>query len=77
MASSSFLEWLADQSNRRDAIGDLARDTRADPDWPPVGKPSRSRLRSYLEAHGAIPAAIAALDAAWDEWDVERRRTSD
>jgi hypothetical protein len=68
-----FVEWLARQTRRRDAIGDLARDTRRDDDWPPPGKVSRSKLRAYLEARGAIPEALDALDAGWDEWDVYRR----
>jgi hypothetical protein len=68
-----FVEWLARQGRRRDAIGDLARDTRRDGDWPPPGKISRSKLRAYLEARGAIPEALDALDAAWDEWDAHRR----
>jgi hypothetical protein len=68
-----FVEWLARQARRRDAIGDLARDTRRDGDWPPPGKISRSKLRAYLEARGAIPEALDALDAAWDEWDAARR----
>jgi len=68
-----FVEWLARQARRRDAIGDLARDTRRDGDWPPPGKISRSKLRAYLEARGAIPQALDALDAAWDEWDAARR----
>ena len=69
----TFVEWLARQTRRRDAVGDLARDARSDPDWPPAGKPSRAKLRAHLEAQGAIPAALAALDVAWDEWDGERR----
>jgi YozE SAM-like protein len=68
-----FVEWLARQARRRDAIGDLARDTRRDGDWPPPGKISRAKLRAYLEARGAIPEALDALDAAWDEWDAARR----
>lgn len=68
-----FLEWLQQQRWRRDAIGDLARDTRRDAGWPPSGKVSRAKLRAYLEHRDAIPAAIAALDAAWDEWDAQRR----
>ena len=68
-----FVEWLASQTRRRDAIGDLARDTRRDGAWPPPGKVSRSKLRAYLEARGAIAEALDALDAAWDEWDAYRR----
>jgi len=70
-----FVGWLAQQARRRDAIGDLARDTRRDGDWPPPGKVSRSKLRAHLEARGAIPEALDALDAAWDEWDAYRRAT--
>lgn len=68
-----FTEWLRKQTRRRDVIGDLARDTRADPAWPPPGKPSRARYRGYLEAQGAIPEALDALDVAWGEWDRLRR----
>ena len=68
-----FVGWLAQQARRRDAIGDLARDTRRDGDWPPPGKVNRSKLRTHLESRGAIPEAVDALDAAWDEWDAYRR----
>jgi len=73
----TFLEWLARQTWRRDAIGDLARDTRNDRTWPPPGKVSRAKLRAYLEAQDAIPAALVALDSAWNEWDRERRAGRD
>ena len=69
----TFLDWLARQTWRRDTIGDLARDTRRDDSWPPAGKISRARLRAHLEGRDAIPSALDALDAAWTEWDVERR----
>jgi len=72
-----FLDWLKAQKWRRDAVGDLARDTRRDTYWPPPGKVSRARLRKYLEVQDAIPAALAALDTAWDEWDTERRAAKD
>jgi hypothetical protein len=68
-----FVDWLARQTRRRDAIGDLARDTRWDTGWPPRGKVTRAKLRAHLESHDAIPGALAALDAAWDEWDQARR----
>jgi len=62
-----FPAWLAQQAGRADSIGDLARETDADPDWPPavVNRPS---LRSYLEARNAPPGAFAALHAAVLEW---------
>jgi len=69
----TFVEWLARQTRRRDAVGDLARDTRRDDTWPPKGKITRARLRTHLEQHDAIPEALAALDTAWSEWDQERR----
>ena len=72
-----FVDWLARQTGRRDAIGDLARDTRRDDTWPPRGKISRTKLQAHLDAHDAIPAARDALDAAWDEWDRLRRAERD
>jgi hypothetical protein len=69
----TFTEWLRKQTRRRDAIGDFARDTRADAGWPPPGKPSRARYRTYLEAQGAIPEVLDALDASWEAWGAERR----
>ena len=72
-----FVDWLASQTRRRDAIGDLARDTRRDPTWPPPGKVNRSKLRARLDAHDAIPGALDALDSAWDEWDAQRREERD
>ncbi len=72
-----FVDWLAAQTRRRDAIGDLARDTRRDVTWPPGGKVNRIKLRAHLEAHDAIPGALDALDAAWGEWDALRREERD
>jgi hypothetical protein len=73
----AFVDWLGSQTRRRDAIGDLARDTRRDATWPPSGKVGRVKLRAHLEAHDAIPGALDALDAAWDEWDTLRREERD
>lgn len=73
----AFVDWLARQTRRRDAVGDLARDTRRDESWPPGGKINRAKLRAHLESHDAIPAALDALDAAWNEWDELRREERD
>jgi uncharacterized protein YozE (UPF0346 family) len=73
----AFVDWLARQTRRRDAVGDLARDTRRDDTWPPRGRINRAKLRAHLEEHDAIPGALAALDDAWDEWDRLRRAERD
>ncbi|GHF91881.1 YozE family protein [Streptomyces filamentosus] len=61
--SQSFTTWLKRHVKDDNAIGDLARDVAADPNWP-----SRMQLkgqREYLESLGAIPAAVATLERAW------------
>ncbi len=72
-----FVDWLAAQTRRRDAVGDLARDTRRDATWPPRGKVNRAKLHAHLEAQDAIPGALDALDTARDEWDALRRAERD
>ena len=68
---NDFTSWLAAQADRSDAVGDLARDVRADP-GAPTG--DASALRSYVAR--AFPAyssgvddALAALDRAESEYE--------
>jgi len=64
---NSFTRWLLQQADRDDPIGDLASDVTRDPDWPARSK-SLNRLLVYLRNRGACEGAIAALQAAWREW---------
>ncbi|MEU2757563.1 YozE family protein [Streptomyces albidoflavus] len=63
MATKGFTPWLKTHAKEQNAIGDLARDVAADPNWP-----SRRQLegqREYLEELGAVPRAIETLERAW------------
>lgn len=63
----SFTAWLKTHTAQRNAIGDLARDASADPDWP--SRKGRQGQLEYLEERGAIPAAIETLDRAWVQYE--------
>ena len=72
---TAFTDWICRQGHRDDAIGDLARDVRADlrgpraddgDRWPRGG--DLETLRRHLEERGASDGALAALDRAWSEW---------
>ena len=63
----SFTKWLLQQAGRDDPIGDLASDVARDPDWPAGGR-GLGRFLVYLRNRGACDGAIAALRAAWREW---------
>lgn len=66
----SFTTWLKTHSKDRTAIGDLARDVSADPDWPSrKGLPGQ---RAYLEDLGAIQAAIDTLERAWEAYSAHQ-----
>lgn len=62
----TFTPWLKQQAKRHDPIGDLARDTAPDPDWPKRG--GRSAYVEYLEDRRAADNVLDALRDAWDEW---------
>ena len=69
----SFYSWLQHHRNRDDAVGDLARDARADDRFPrtskwhphPFGK---ARFQRYLYRHYACDGALAAFETAWGEY---------
>lgn len=61
-----FTEWLIGQCHRDDMVGDLARDVRADRNWP-----SHGDLRSYtgyVDRNSTIKKATKALRIAWVEY---------
>lgn len=64
---NSFTRWLLQQAGRDDPIGDLAGDVARDWEWPANSR-SLGRLLVYLRNRGACEDAIAALRAAWREW---------
>jgi hypothetical protein len=68
-----FKGWLRHQRDRRDGVGDLARDLDR---WlnPPRGDAPYEDYQSFLHGHGAPPAALDALAQAWREFGAWRRR---
>lgn len=64
----TFLEWCRDQTARRDAVGDFARDWVADRERPRA--PSRLRMLEYLDDCGAIEAAVRAALRCYNEWRI-------
>lgn len=65
-----FTGWLYAQRTREDDIGGFARTAVADELWPALG-PTRALpfYHNYLLSAGATDAAIAALIAAYEEWE--------
>ncbi|MFJ9130946.1 YozE family protein [Streptomyces sp. NPDC102340] len=63
----SFTVWLKTHTDQQNAIGDLARDVSADPNWP--SRRGRQGQLDYLEERGAVPAAIETLDRAWTQYE--------
>lgn len=68
----SFTTWLKTHKKDQNAIGDLARDVAADPDWP--SRRQLSGQREYLEERGAIPAAVETLERAWELYEARQER---
>lgn len=59
-----FSSWLARFSQVNAAIGDLARDAAADPDWP-QGPDELETYLDHLEDVGASETALVTLREAW------------
>jgi len=72
MSARSFRAWLRQFRRDGTAIGDLARDVLADPDWP-RGPGSLARHEAHLEDAGACDGAVSALREAWARYEQERR----
>lgn len=66
----TFREWIAGQVERRDSVGDLARDMAADYELS-AEMENLDELRAYIDSCGAIDEAIEALECAWGEWYCE------
>ncbi|OYP10069.1 hypothetical protein CFC35_41880 [Streptomyces sp. FBKL.4005] len=61
---AGFGGWLAQFTQVNGAIGDLARDAAADPDWPD-GPDELETYTDHLESAGASEAALDVLADAW------------
>ncbi|WP_407838495.1 YozE family protein [Streptomyces sp. DSM 116496] len=68
--TQGFTSWLKTHAKDQSAIGDLARDVAADPDWP--SRRQLSGQREYLEERGAIPAAVETLERAWELYEARQ-----
>lgn len=66
MPDATFIEWLADQADRWDPVGDLARDLAVDQLF--RGQ-TAADLRAHLHAANAIPPVFTALDQAIEEFE--------
>ncbi|WP_331764366.1 YozE family protein [Streptomyces sp. NBC_01506] len=64
---SGFGDWLAQFTQVRGAIGDLARDAAADTDWPEEPDELETYV-DHLDAAGASPAALETLADAWTQY---------
>jgi len=69
--TAPFALWLRRQAHRVDLVGDLARDAKADRDWPGPSS-SLQALHAHLAVKGACREARAALDDAHREWTAQR-----
>ncbi|MCX4682631.1 YozE family protein [Streptomyces sp. NBC_01433] len=64
---SGFGGWLAQFTQVRGGIGDLARDAAADADWPEEPDELETYV-DHLEAAGASTAALETLADAWTRY---------
>ena len=72
MTARGFRAWLLQFRRDESALGDLARDVLADPDWP-RGPGSLARFEAHLEDAGACDEAAGALREAWARYERARR----
>ncbi|MFF4249480.1 YozE family protein [Streptomyces sp. NPDC001822] len=68
---NGFGGWLAQFTQVRSGIGDLARDAAADADWPEEPDELETYV-DHLEAAGASTAALETLVDAWAQYAARR-----
>jgi hypothetical protein len=66
MSAPRFKDWLAEQEERHDPVGDLATDAAADPAFPDKG--GLRAVRLHLKDMNACDEALEAADLAWHEF---------
>lgn len=66
--TTSFVQWLRTQTDRADAVGEVAMHQAADACWP-RGHVSLAECFRHIELqHAAAPETYGAFDRAWREW---------
>lgn len=66
----TFRQWLTTADHDSTAIGDLARDVKADRQRPTALR-THEDWTAYLESRGACQGAIDALEDAWGMFEAE------
>lgn len=67
MNTQTFIEYLNQQTERQEPVGDIARDAMSDRKWPSQAS-TISEYHEHLDKAGACDAAHDALDRAWREY---------
>lgn len=65
--TESFSSWLSEQSERTDAVGDLARSVGGDELFPEHG--NRSIYEGYFGSASEPAEAHERFERAWDEYE--------
>lgn len=66
-AGANFYQWLLSQVDRPDRVGDVARDTAIDDEFPRESI-LYEEIKRYFDSIGASAAAIESLKAGWLEY---------
>lgn len=74
MAPETFDSWLRTQANRRDPIGDLARDYADDCTAHGVTAMTLTELRASMIAQHACSGALRALTLAQRQWQQQQSK---
>ncbi|PYI39797.1 hypothetical protein CVS30_03820 [Arthrobacter psychrolactophilus] len=74
MTEYTFDSWLRAQANRRDPIGSLAQDYRADCNAHGLTSMTAAELRASMLTQCACSGAMQALTIAQREWNQQLRR---
>ncbi|MYV64935.1 hypothetical protein GT043_02975 [Streptomyces sp. SID2131] len=68
-APSNFRTWLLHHIDDDTPLGDLARDVRADHQWPQDEPESFELYNEHLESVNASTGALVTLEEAWGLYD--------
>ncbi|MFU8945438.1 YozE family protein [Mycetocola zhadangensis] len=63
----TFSGWLAEQTERDDVVGELARSVRGDEQFPEHG--DKAIFDGYFSAENTVAETREAFERAWDEFE--------